>query len=221
VHLNLHKTFSTPHGGGGPGSGPIGVKEHLVPFLPNPKIVYNKGVYSLENAHSQSIGHLKAFYGNFGILVRAYTYIKSLGAQGLLEASQLAVLNANYMKECLKDVYNLPYDTLCKHEFVLSGLKEHQPHVSTLTVAKRLIDYGIHPPTIYFPLIVEEALMIEPTESEDLESLDEFIAVMRKIAQEAIDTPELLINAPVNASVQRLDEVMAARKPVVKWMGNI
>jgi len=218
VHLNLHKTFSTPHGGGGPGSGPIGVKQHLVPFLPNPKVVYENGVYSLEDAHEQSIGHLKAFYGNFGILVRAFTYIKALGAEGLLKASQLAVLNANYMKECLKDVYNLPYDTLCKHEFVLSGLKEHQPDVSTLTVAKRLIDYGIHPPTIYFPLIVEEAIMIEPTESEDLESLDGFIAIMRKIAQEAKDSPELLINAPVNASVQRLDEVMAARKPVVRWM---
>jgi glycine dehydrogenase subunit 2 len=217
VHLNLHKTFSTPHGGGGPGSGPIGVKAHLAQFLPNPKVVFENERYDLVDAYKQSIGRLKAFYGNFGMLVRAYTYIKALGAEGLLSVSQLAVLNANYLKESLKDLYHLPYDTLCKHEFVFSGLKNHHPDVSTLTVAKRLIDFGIHPPTIYFPLIVEQAIMIEPTETEDLESLDAFIDVLRQIAQEGLEQPELLLNAPVKASVQRLDEVLAARKPKVKW----
>lgn len=217
VHLNLHKTFSTPHGGGGPGSGPIGVKAHLTPFLPNPKVVLRDGYYDLVNEHKQSIGRLKAFYGNFGMLVRAYTYIKALGAEGILKASQLAVLNANYIKECLKEDYVLPYDTLCKHEFVLAGLKEHHHDVNTLTVAKRLIDFGIHPPTIYFPLIVDQAIMIEPTETEDLESLDAFIAVMKQIATEGTQNPDVLINAPVNASVQKLDEVQAARKPKVKW----
>lgn len=217
VHLNLHKTFSTPHGGGGPGSGPIGVKQHLSAFLPNPKVIYKDGKYMLEDTHKQSIGHLKAFYGNFGMLVRAFTYIKSLGATGLLEASQLAVLNANYIKDRLKDLYVLPYDYLCKHEFVFAGLKNHLEDIATLNVAKRLIDYGIHPPTIYFPLIVDQALMIEPTETEDLDSLDEFIEVMRKIAEEANTDRDLLLNAPTHSYVQKLDEVMAARKPIVKW----
>lgn len=217
VHLNLHKTFSTPHGGGGPGSGPIGVKQHLSSFLPNPKVVLKDGKYILEDGHNQSIGHLKAFYGNFGILVRAYTYINALGSTGLLQASQLAVLNANYIKERLKDLYVLPYDHLCKHEFVFAGLKDHLGDISTMNVAKRLIDYGIHPPTIYFPLIVEQALMIEPTETEDLDSLDEFIHVMRTIAQEAVSDETMMLNAPTHSHVQKLDEVLAARKPIVKW----
>ncbi len=217
VHLNLHKTFGTPHGGGGPGSGPVGVKSHLIPFLPNPSIIKKEDVYKIKDTYDQSIGRVKTFYGNFGVLVRAYAYIKTLGRDGLKEASQLAVLNANYMKERLKETYNLPYDIICKHEFVLAGLKNSIEGVNTIDVAKRLIDYGVHPPTIYFPLIVEQALMIEPTETEDKESLDAYIEVLLTIAKEAVDNKELLINAPVNATVKRLDEVTAARKPVVKW----
>ncbi len=217
VHLNLHKTFSTPHGGGGPGSGPVGVKEHLIDFLPNPTVVKRGQEYFRKNAYGQSIGRVKTFYGNFGMLVRAYTYIKTLGREGLRQASMLAVLNANYMKERLKGKYRLPFDTVCKHEFVLAGLKEAGEHVNTLGIAKRLIDYGVHPPTIYFPLIVDQALMIEPTETEDKEALDKYVDIMLKIAEEAVEKPELLINAPVNAPVKRLDEVGAARKPKVKW----
>ncbi len=217
VHLNLHKTFSTPHGGGGPGSGPVGVKAHLIDFLPNPTVVKRGTEYFRKDAYENSIGRVKTFYGNFGMLVRAYTYIKSLGHEGLKNASMLAVLNANYMKERLKGKYKLPYDTVCKHEFVLAGLKEAGQEVNTLGVAKRLIDYGVHPPTIYFPLIVDQALMIEPTETEDKEALDAYIDIMLKIAEEAVENPELLINAPVNAPVKRLDEVAAARKPKVKW----
>lgn len=217
VHLNLHKTFSTPHGGGGPGSGPVGVKKHLTEFLPNPGIIKKGDEYRREDIYENSIGRVKTFYGNFGMFVRAYTYIKSLGREGLKQASQLAVLNANYMKERLKDKYRLPFDTVCKHEFVLAGLKEFGEEVNTLGVAKRLIDYGVHPPTIYFPLIVEQALMIEPTETEDKCALDAYIDIMLKIADEAVESPELLVNAPVTAPVKRLDEVAAARKPKVKW----
>lgn len=217
VHLNLHKTFSTPHGGGGPGSGPVGVKAYLSEFLPNPTVVKNNNIFSLEYSHTSSIGRVKTFYGNFGMFVRAYTYIKSLGYDGLKQASQLAVLNANYMKERLKSKYILPYDVICKHEFVLAGLKEFGEGVNTLAVAKRLIDYKVHPPTIYFPLIVEQALMIEPTETEDKEALDRYIDLLLTIADEAVNNPELLINAPVKAPVKRLDEVTAARKPIVKW----
>jgi len=219
VHLNLHKTFSTPHGGGGPGSGPVGVKRFLSEFLPNPSVLKENGVYHLRYSHLKSIGRVKTFYGNFGMLVRAYTYIKALGAKGLKDASQLAVLNANYMKERLKEKYVLPYDIVCKHEFVLAGLKDKSEGVNTLAIAKRLIDYGVHPPTIYFPLIVEQALMIEPTETENIESLDRYIEALLKIAEEAVGNPELLINAPTKATVRRLDEVGAARKPIVRWEG--
>lgn len=217
VHLNLHKTFSTPHGGGGPGSGPVGVKAYLAEFLPNPTVVKNEEIYSLEYSHTSSIGRVKTFYGNFGMFVRAYTYIKTLGKDGLKRASELAVLNANYMKEKLKTKYILPFDSVCKHEFVLAGLKEFGEGVNTLAVAKRLIDHNVHPPTIYFPLIVEQALMIEPTETEDKEALDRYIDLLLKIADEAVSEPETLINAPVHAPVKRLDEVTAARRPVVKW----
>lgn len=217
VHLNLHKTFSTPHGGGGPGSGPVGVKAYLSEFLPNPTVVKENDTYSIKYSHKSSIGRVKTFYGNFGMLVRAYTYIKSLGYDGLKQASQLAVLNANYMKERLKEKYILPYDVICKHEFVLAGLKEHGEDVNTLAVAKRLIDYKVHPPTIYFPLIVEQALMIEPTETEDKEALDRYVDLLLKIADEAVNEPETLLNAPMHAPVKRLDEVTAARKPIVKW----
>lgn len=217
VHLNLHKTFSTPHGGGGPGSGPVGVRKDLVEFLPSPVIVKKDEEYVLDYNKPLSIGKVKAFYGNFGVNVRAYTYILSMGAEGLKKASQWAVLNANYMMEKLKEHYYLPVDRTCKHEFVLGGLKGSELEVSTLDVAKRLLDYGYHPPTIYFPLIVKNAIMIEPTETESKETMDEFIDVMLKIAKEAEENPELLKSAPHNTRVRRLDEVKAARTPVLKW----
>lgn len=217
VHLNLHKTFSTPHGGGGPGSGPVGVKKDLVEFLPVPVIEKQKDKYILNYDRPSSIGKIKSFYGNFGVMLRAYTYILTMGADGLKKASEVAVLNANYMKEQLKKHYYLPIDEICKHEFVLGGLEKGLHEVSTLDIAKRLLDYGYHPPTIYFPLIVDSAIMIEPTETESKETLDAFIDVMIKIAKEAKSDPELLKTAPHNTYVRRLDEVKAARTPVLKW----
>lgn len=217
VHLNLHKTFSTPHGGGGPGSGPVGVKKDLVEFLPVPVIEKQGEGYVLNYDKPLSIGKVKSFYGNFGVLVRAYTYVLTMGADGLKKASELAVLNANYMKEKLKDHYYLPIDEVCKHEFVLGGLGQGLQEVTTLDIAKRLLDYGYHPPTIYFPLIVDSAIMIEPTESESKETLDGFIDVMIKISKEAKENPELVKSAPHNTIVRRLDEVKAARNPVLKW----
>lgn len=217
IHLNLHKTFSTPHGGGGPGSGPVGVKSQLVKFLPVP-IVEKKGdSYILDYDKPYSIGKIKSFYGNFGVAVKAYAYILSMGADGLLEASQKAVLNANYMMSKLKKHYNLPINQVCKHEFVLSGLLEDENHVTTLDVAKRLLDYGYHPPTIYFPLIVNNAIMIEPTETESLETLDNFIEVMIKIANESKENPDMVKSAPHDTVVRRIDEVKAARSLVLKW----
>jgi glycine dehydrogenase subunit 2 len=217
VHLNLHKTFSTPHGGGGPGSGPVGVKKDLIPFLPVPIIEKQVDKYDLNYDMPLSIGKIKGFYGNFGILVRAYTYILSMGADGLKKASEIAVLNANYMKERLKDHYFLPIDEVCKHEFVLGGLDKGVQTVLTLDIAKRLLDYGYHPPTIYFPLIVDSAIMVEPTETESLETIDAFIDAMINIAKEARENPEILKTAPHNTPVRRLDEVRAARTPVLKW----
>jgi len=217
VHLNLHKTFSTPHGGGGPGSGPVGVKKELVPFLPRPMIEYSNGKYYFDYNHPLSIGRIKSFYGNFLVVVKAYAYILSLGAEGLRKVSEAAVLNANYIKEKLKKYYHLPYDRTCMHEVVFSGQWQKESGVSTLDIAKRLLDYGYHPPTVYFSLIVREALMIEPTETESRETLDEFIAAMIEIANEAKDEPEKLRNAPVTTPVQRLDEAKAARKPVLKY----
>jgi glycine dehydrogenase subunit 2 len=217
VHLNLHKTFATPHGGGGPGSGPVGVKKELIPFLPVPVVEKIDEEYILNYNKPTSIGKIKSFYGNFGIVVRAYTYILTMGAEGLRTATEMAVLNANYMKEKLKKHYFLPIDEVCKHEFVLGGLNKGLSEVSTLDVAKRLLDYGYHPPTIYFPLIVEGAIMIEPTETESLETLDGFIEVMIKIAEEAKENPELLKSAPHDTYVRRLDEVKAARTPILKW----
>lgn len=216
-HINLHKTFSTPHGGGGPGSGPIGVRKDLVEFLPKPVVAKRDEKYYLDYDRSYSIGKVKSFYGNFGVLVKAFSYILTMGSEGLKEASELAVLNANYLKVKLKEYYKLPIEDICKHEFVLGGLKDDKNHVTTLDVAKRLLDYGYHPPTIYFPLIVDEALMIEPTETEKLETLDEFIDAMIKIAEEAKENPELVKSAPHNTYIKRLDEVKAARTPVVKW----
>ena len=219
VHFNIHKTFSTPHGGGGPGSGPVGVKAHLVEFLPVPTVDKDGDRYFLDYDYPNSIGKVKDFYGHFGILVRAYTYILTMGRDGLKKASEMAVLNANYILSQLKDDYYLPIDTIYKHEFVFAGLKGDLPAASTLDVAKRLLDYGYHPPTIYFPLIIPEAMMIEPTETESKETLDDFIDVMKKIAQEAKDDPKILKEAPHNTIVRRPNETMAARNPILKYEG--
>ncbi|MFE5320296.1 aminomethyl-transferring glycine dehydrogenase subunit GcvPB [Paenibacillus sp. NPDC056579] len=216
VHLNLHKTMSTPHGGGGPGAGPVGVKSKLVPFLPKPVVALREdNTYYLDAERPSSIGRVKAFYGNFGILVRAYTYIRTYGPEGLRQVSECAVLNANYMMHRLAPYYEVPYPGVCKHEFVMSGRGLKQYGVRTIDVAKRLLDFGYHPPTIYFPLNVEECIMIEPTETESKETLDAFIDTMIQIAREAEEQPELLLNAPYTTVVRRLDETLAARKPVL------
>lgn len=220
VHVNLHKTFSTPHGGGGPGSGPVGVKEHLAPFLPVPVVAFDaaRGGYYLDYDRPQSIGQIKTFYGNFAVLVKAYTYIRTLGPQGLKEVSQQAVLNANYLLSLLRPYYHVPYDGICKHEFVIApGPRIKEAGVRTLDIAKRLLDYGFHAPTIYFPLIVPEAMMIEPTETEPKETLDAFAQALITIAEEAVSRPELLHGAPHNTPVGRLDEVGAARNPILTW----
>ncbi len=217
VHVNLHKTFSTPHGGGGPGAGPVGVKESLVPFLPVPVVEKRNETYFLDSDKPLTIGRIKGFYGNFGIMVRAYTYILSMGADGLKDVSETAVLNANYIAAKLKDVYKLPYNKICMHECVLSGDYQMKHGVSTLDIAKRLLDFGYHPPTIYFPLIVHEAMMIEPTECESKETLDEFIDVMRAIAKEAEEDPQRVKGAPYTTVISRLDEALAARQPILKW----
>jgi glycine dehydrogenase subunit 2 len=218
VHLNLHKTFSTPHGGGGPGAGPVGVKKQLIPFLPKPMVAKKEdGSFYLDHDMPQSIGRVKGFYGNFGILVRSYVYIRQHGPEGLKRISENAVLNANYMMRRLSEGYDVPFDRHCKHEFVLSGRRQKKQGVRTLDIAKRLLDFDYHPPTIYFPLIVEECLMIEPTESESKETLDQFIDVMLQIAREAEETPELVQEAPHNTVVKRLDETLAARKPVLRY----
>ncbi|TWH60173.1 glycine dehydrogenase (decarboxylating) beta subunit [Desulfitobacterium sp. LBE] len=218
VHLNLHKTFSTPHGGGGPGSGPVGVKEFLAPYLPKPVAIRTpEGRYSWDEDRPLSIGRVRAFQANFGVLVKAYAYIRALGGEGLKAASQNAVLNANFLMSILKDHYHLPYDRVCMHEFIITpkNLKEYGIH--TLDIAKRLLDYGYHPPTIYFPLIVEEAMMIEPTETESLETLEQFARVMIQIAEEVKQDAEMVKNAPHDTLVTRLDETGAARKPDLRW----
>ncbi len=217
IHINLHKTFSTPHGGGGPGAGPLAVKKALVPFLPVPVIEKEGETYRLNEGHPLSIGKIRAFYGNVGVLIRAYAYILSMGAEGLRKASEMAVLNANYLMERLKGYYDLPYDRPCLHECVFTDRLQERYHISTLDIAKRLIDYGFHPPTIYFPLVVKGALMIEPTESESKEGLDRFIETMITIAEEAKENPDLLRQAPLRVKTRRLDEVLAARKPRLRW----
>jgi len=216
THFNLHKTFSTPHGGGGPGAGPVGVKEELVPYLPVPVVAKTGDGYSFNYDKPKSIGKVTSFPGAFGVLVKAYTYILSLGDEGLKRVSDNAVLNANYLKEKLKDPYKLDYEGVCKHEFVLNGSGMGEG-VKTLDIAKRLLDYGYHPPTVYFPLIVKEALMIEPTETETKENLDEFAETMLKIAEEAKEDPDILHEAPTETPVGRLDETQAARNPVLRW----
>ncbi len=241
MHFNLHKTFSTPHGGGGPGAGPVGASAALAEFLPGPIVVGNAyteaeeadeadpqgkefaseppspGLWFSLEMPAQSIGRVKAFYGHFAVMVRAYAYIRALGAEGLLDTALYAVLNANYLQEILKETYPLPYDRTCMHEFVLEGRLAEAPEVRALDIAKRLIDYGIHPPTNYFPLIVPEALMIEPTETESKRTLDHFADVMQQIAREAADDPGLLQSAPHHAPLGRLDEVRAARQLVLRW----
>ncbi|KKB37266.1 aminomethyl-transferring glycine dehydrogenase subunit GcvPB [Bacillus thermotolerans] len=217
VHLNLHKTFTGPHGGGGPGSGPVGVKADLMPFLPKPVLVKKDGMYQFDNERPQSIGRVKPFYGNFGINVRAYTYIRSMGPDGLKAVTEYAVLNANYMMRRLAPYFDLPYNRHSKHEFVLSGRRQKKLGVRTLDIAKRLLDFGYHPPTIYFPLNVEECMMIEPTETESKETLDAFIEAMIQIAKEAEETPEVVQEAPHTTVIGRLDETLAARKPVLRY----
>lgn len=215
-HINLHKTFSTPHGGGGPGAGPIGVVEKLKDYLPTPSVEFDGEMYYRNYNLSHSIGKVRSFYGNVGVLVRAYTYILMMG-KDLKHATEDAVLNANYLKENLKDVFDIAYNEKCMHEFVISGEKQKEQGSSTLHIAKRLMDYNIHPPTVYFPLIVHEALMIEPTETESKERLDDFIAVMHKIADEVKQNPELVNSAPHNTPVKKADETLAARKPDLRY----
>ncbi|WP_034742074.1 aminomethyl-transferring glycine dehydrogenase subunit GcvPB [Halalkalibacter wakoensis] len=218
VHLNLHKTFTGPHGGGGPGSGPVGVKKELIPYLPKPVIVKREdGVYDFDYDRPQSIGRVKPYYGNYGINVRAYTYIRTMGPDGLRKVSEYAVLNANYMMRRLEPYFDLPYTQHCKHEFVISGRRQKKLGVRTLDIAKRLLDFGYHPPTIYFPLNVEECMMIEPTETESKETLDEFIDAMIQIAKEAEENPEIVQEAPHTTVISRLDETTAARKPILKY----
>ncbi|WP_075982281.1 aminomethyl-transferring glycine dehydrogenase subunit GcvPB [Bacillus massilinigeriensis] len=217
VHLNLHKTFTGPHGGGGPGSGPVGVKMEMIPFLPKPVIVKKGEGFALDYDRPQSIGRVKPYYGNFGINVRAYTYIRSMGPDGLKAVTENAVLNANYMMRRLADYYDLPFDKHCKHEFVLSGKRQKKLGVRTLDIAKRLLDFGYHPPTIYFPLNVEECMMIEPTETESKETLDAFIEAMIQIAKEVEENPEIVQEAPHTTVIGRLDETTAARKPVLRY----
>ena len=212
-HMNLHKTFSTPHGGGGPGSGPVLAKDFLEPYMPSPRVKLNNGRYELEYNLPKSLGALNAFYGNFGVYLRAYAYLLSMGGEGLAEVSEAAVLNANYILAQLKGHFHVPYEGHCMHECVFSDKIQQEHHISTLDMAKALIDRGYHPPTIYFPLIVKGAMMIEPTESESLETMDMFIEAMKEIAQQAKTDPECLHNAPMRAKVKRLDETLAARSP--------
>ncbi|WP_158735171.1 aminomethyl-transferring glycine dehydrogenase subunit GcvPB [Alteribacillus sp. YIM 98480] len=217
VHLNLHKTFTGPHGGGGPGSGPVGVTKELAPFLPKPILIKSETGYTWENNRPHSIGRVKPYYGNFGINVRAYAYIRTMGAEGLKKVSEYAVLNANYLMRRLQPYFELPYNRNCMHEFVLSGKRQKKLGVRTLDMAKRLLDFGYHPPTIYFPINVEECMMVEPTETESKETLDEFADAMIQIAQEAEKEPEIVQEAPHTTVIKRLDETLAARKPVLKY----
>ncbi len=219
VHLNLHKTFSTPHGGGGPGAGPVAVQQGLAPYLPIPVVDKEGDQYGLRSDRPKSIGKVRAFYGSIGILVRAYAYILSMGPEGLKQAAQVAVVNANYLRAKLKRFYHLPYDRICKHECVFSDKLQNAYGVQTIHIAKRLMDYGFHPPTIYFPLIVHGALMIEPTETESKETLDDFVAALEAIAQEAQENPDIVINAPQKSKATRLDETQAARFPCLTWVG--
>jgi glycine dehydrogenase subunit 2 len=215
MHFNLHKTFSTPHGGGGPESGPVGVKRHLEPFLPTPRVVKNGERYSFDYNRSKSVGSLHSFYGNFAICLRALVYITRLGAEGLRRASGAAILNANYLASSLAKLYPIPYGERCMHEFVATGEPYKKHGVRTLDIAKRLLDFGFYAPTVYFPLVIPEALMVEPTETEGKETLDRFVEALSQIAREAVETPDVLKEAPHNTPVRRLDETTANRHPVI------
>ena len=217
LHYNLHKTFSTPHGGGGPGAGPVAVKSHLEPFIPKPKVIFKDGKYSLDMESPKSLGKVQAFWGAFGVMVKAYAYLLSLGADGLRRTSEDALLNSNYLRAILEKYYDLPYKSIPMHEFVLSGEFLKKYGVKTLDVAKRLLDLGFHAPTIYFPLIVHEALMIEPTETEPKETLDAFADAMVQIRNEAENSPDVLKSAPHDTPVRRLDDVAANRNPILSW----
>jgi len=217
VHINLHKTFTTPHGGGGPGAGPVGVKEVLAPYLPVPTVARRNDHYVLDYQRPHSIGKIRSFYGNFGMLVRAFTYMSRMGSDGLTQVSRDAVLSANYLRASLNDLYDEAYPGPNMHECVLSGKRQKKHGVRTMDIAKRLMDYGFHPPTVYFPLIVDEAMMIEPTETENKDTLDTFIDAMRSIAREAEETPELVTGAPSSTVIGRLDEARAARVPDLRW----
>ena len=217
LHMNLHKTFSTPHGGGGPGAGPVAVRSHLADYLPVPRIVKAGDRFELNEDFEKSIGRVRSFFGNFGVLVRAYAYVLALGGDGLEDVSRMALLNANYIRKKLEKTYQLAYNEPCMHECIFTDRVQQKNGVSTLDIAKRLLDYGYHPPTIYFPLVVSGAFMIEPTETETIETLDGFIEAMVAIAQEAKNDPELVKNAPHTTPVKRLDEARAARKPVLRW----
>jgi len=221
LHFNLHKTFSTPHGGGGPGAGPIGINEKLEPYLPTPLVEQTQNGYQLNDDRPQSIGKMKAFYGNFGILLRAYCYILTMGRNGLQKASESAVLNANYIQAELMDTYHQKYPGPCLHECVFDDKYLSEYGVKTVDVAKALIDQGYHPPTVYFPLIVKGALMIEPTETESKETLDQFIFAMKNIAKQAKTKPENLRKTPLKPKVCRLDETRAARNPILRWKAEI
>jgi glycine dehydrogenase subunit 2 len=213
MHVNLHKTFATPHGGGGPGAGPVGVKSHLAPFLPVSRVAKRTdGTYALDYDYPKSIGYIAPFYGNFAVCLRAYAYILLQGKQGLIDVSEHAVLNANYILAALRDDYHAPFPDRCMHECVLSAKKQSENGIHAIDIAKSLIDRGFHPPTVYFPLIVKEAIMVEPTETENKETLDQFIAAMKEIAVEAAERPETLKKAPVSTPVGRLDETKAARQ---------
>jgi glycine dehydrogenase subunit 2 len=217
LHMNLHKTFSTPHGGGGPGAGPVAVRSPLAEYLPVPRILKSGERYELQEDSAKSIGRVRAFFGNFGVLARAYAYIIALGGEGLEDVSRMALLNANYVRRKLAKTYHLAYDEPCMHECIFTDRLQQKNGVSTLDIAKRLLDYGYHPPTIYFPLVVSGALMIEPTETETVETLDDFVDAMIAIAQESKSDPELVKSAPHTTPVKRLDEARAARKPVLRW----
>ncbi|MFH1755316.1 MAG: aminomethyl-transferring glycine dehydrogenase subunit GcvPB, partial [Candidatus Latescibacterota bacterium] len=215
MHLNLHKTFSTPHGGGGPGSGPVCVSAELAKYLPNPRVIYDGESYHLSLQNANPVGAIHSFYGNFAIYLRALVYIERLGAEGLRRVGAIANLNANYVAKALSDTFPIPYGERCMHEFVASGDPFKKHGIRTLDIAKRLLDFGFHAPTVYFPLVVSEALMIEPTETESKNTLDRFIAVMKQIAREALEQPELLKKAPHNCPVERLDELTANKRPVL------
>ena len=219
MHINLHKTFSTPHGGGGPGSGPVGVRKGLEDFLPTPRVEYDEqsDTFTIATDDEKSMGSVGNFFGNFGVVLKAYAWLCSLGKEHIKEVGPLATLNANYIKQQLKDVYELPIEGVCKHEFVFDGLKDKSTGVTTMDVAKRLLDYGYHAPTIYFPLLFHEAMMIEPTESESKETIDSFIEVMRTIAREAKEQPELVKTAPHTTPIGRVDDVLAAKQPVLTY----